>query len=112
MSSLILATLVLVAPKYDYLFTISVDGFLKVWRKVQGGIEFVKSFRAHTSRISDSALSSNELRLATVATKDQSLKIFDVANFDLMHMIKLKFAPELCEFINKQSAFGILLAVT
>jgi peptidylprolyl isomerase domain and WD repeat-containing protein 1 len=40
------------------------------------------------------------------------LKIFDVLNFDLMHMIRLKFVPELCEFINKHSSFSSIIAVT
>ena len=40
------------------------------------------------------------------------MKIFDVVNFDLMHMIKLKFVPDLCEFINKQGSFSSLIAIT
>jgi len=82
--------------KYDYIFTMSVDGYLKFWKKVQGGIEFVKTFKAHTGKITGSSLSINEQRLVTVCAKDQALKMFDVVNFDMMHMIKLKFTPELC----------------
>ncbi len=62
--------LVLVAQKYDYIFTMSVDGFLKFWKKVQGGVEFVKTYRAHAGKISGCTLSSNELRLATVSRVD------------------------------------------
>lgn len=47
-----------------------------------------------------------------MSPKDNSLKVFDVANFDMMHMIKLKFSPELCEFVHRSSAFSALLAVT
>ena len=98
--------------KYDYIFTMSVDGFLKFWKKVQNGVEFVKTFRAHVGKITGSSLSSNEQRLATVCPKDQSLKVFDVVNFDLMHMIKFKFIPELCEFIHKTTSYSSVIAVT
>lgn len=89
-------THILVSLKYDYIFTLSVDGFLKFWKKVQGGIEFVKTFRAHAGKISGCTLSSNEMRLATVSPRDSALKVFDVVNFDQMHMIKLKFVPDQC----------------
>ena len=89
----------------------SVDGYLKFWKKVQGGIEFVKTYRAHLSKITGCSLSSNETRLATVSGPDQSVKIFDVVNFDLMHMVKLKFVPDCCEFIQKKSSFSAVLAV-
>ncbi len=100
------------SQKYDYIFTMSVDGSLKFWKKVQNGLEFVKTFRAHMGKITGCSLSCNEQRLATVCSKDQALKIFDVLNFDLMHMIRLKFVPELCEFINKHSSFSSIIAVT
>ena len=62
---------VLVSQKHDYIYTMSVDGYLKIWKKVQGGsIEFVKTFRAHLFKITGCSLSSNELRFATVCTKD------------------------------------------
>jgi peptidylprolyl isomerase domain and WD repeat-containing protein 1 len=103
---------ILVAQRYDFIVTVSIEGVLKFWRKVQSGIEFVKTFRPHLGRVSCVTLSANELRLASVSPKDQSLKVFDVANFDLMHFLKLKFEPNLCEFIHRQSAFGALVAVT
>ena len=59
-----------VSLRYDYVFTMSVDGFLKFWKKVQNGLEFVKTFRAHVGKITGSSLSSNEQRLATVCPKD------------------------------------------
>ena len=73
---------VLVSQKYDFIFTMSVEGTLKFWKKVQGGIEFVKTFRAHVGKITGCSLSANEQRLATVCPKDQALKIYDVVNFD------------------------------
>ncbi len=52
--------IVVVSTKYDYLFTMSVDGFLKFWKKVQNGVEFVKTFRAHVGKITGCSLSGNE----------------------------------------------------
>jgi peptidylprolyl isomerase domain and WD repeat-containing protein 1 len=54
----------------------------------------VKTFRAHLGKTTGASLSSSETRLATVSSKDSALKVFDVVNFDLMHMIKLKFVPD------------------
>mmetsp|Transcript_24177 Transcript_24177/g.18411 ORF Transcript_24177/g.18411 Transcript_24177/m.18411 type:complete len:85 (-) Transcript_24177:189-443(-) len=83
----------------------SVDGFIKFWKKSPTGIEFVKTIKAHLSRISSSTLSQNETRLATVSSKDRSLKVFDVVNFDVMNMLSLKFTPDVCQFIHKQEDF-------
>ncbi len=90
----------------------SVDGFLKFWKKTQNGVEFVKTFRAHQGKITGASLSSNELRLGTVSSKDSALKIFDIVNFDMMHMIKLKFVPDQCEFIHKKSSFSAVVAIS
>lgn len=78
---------------------------------MQGGIEFVKTYRAHLSKFTGCSLSSNETRLATVSGPDMSMKIFDVVNFDLMHQIKLKFTPDCCEFIHKKTSFSAVIAV-
>lgn len=40
-----------------------------------------------------------------------SFKLFDVLNFDLIHMVKLTFAPSICSFIEKANQFSPLLAV-
>lgn len=103
--------IVLLSSRYEYIFTMSVDGYLKFWKKVQGSIEFVKTFRAHLGKITGCSLSSNETRLATVSGKDCSMKVFDVVNFDLMHMIKLKFVPDVCEFIHKKASFSSIIAI-
>ena len=87
--------LVLVSTKYDFIFTASVDGYLKFWRKVVQGVEFVKTFRVNMSAISSMTLSPNEQRLATCCPTEQSIKVFDVVNFDLMNMIKVNFTPSI-----------------
>ena len=63
-------SIVLISAKYDYIFTMSVDGYIKFWKKIQSGIEFVKTFKAHLGKITGCSLSSNEQRLATVCSKD------------------------------------------
>ena len=40
-----------VATKTDFIVTASCDGHLKFWKKQDGGIEFVKHFRAHLGNI-------------------------------------------------------------
>ena len=39
------------------------------------------------------------------------MKLFDVVNFDIIHMAKLGFIPTVCEFVNKVSSFSPLLAI-
>ena len=63
------------------------------------------------SAITSMCLSPNEQRLATACSAEQSIKVFDVANFDLMNMIKVNFVPTLISFVNKQSTFAPILAV-
>ena len=93
----------LVSHVNEFIFTISVDGFVKFWKKASEGVEFVKTYRAHLNRITGVALSQNEERLATVSTLDMSFKLFDVINFDLIHMVKLSFAPSICSFVEKSN---------
>ena len=75
---------ILVASKFEFIITISIDGFVKFWKKTLVGIEFVKAFKAHNSFVSAAALSKDEARLVTVCIKDTGIKVFDVANFDLI----------------------------
>lgn len=106
-------THVLVSHKHDFLITLSADGYLKFWKKVQQAIEFVKTFRAHPGAASGIAISWSESRMASVSPSDGSLKIFDLSSFDLIHFVKLKFQPPgLVEFVNKPSAFTSVVAVS
>ena len=57
---------VAVSHKYELVFSASIDGFLKFWKKAVVGIEFIKAFRAHLYKITCMALTQNEQRLATV----------------------------------------------
>ena len=103
---------VLVSSRRDFVFTASVDGFLKFWRKIPQGIEFVKTFKVNMAPITAMALSApTEHRLATSCAQEQSIKVFDVENFDLINMIKVNFVPTHLAFVSKATTFAPLLAV-
>ena len=72
----------------DFLVTASVDGHVKFWKKHPVGIEFVKHFRAHLGNIQDVSLNHNGTLLCTVSN-DKNAKVFDVANFDMINILKL-----------------------
>ena len=94
---------ILAAVKYEFILTISIDGFVKFWKKSQAGITFVKAVKAHGGRVSCAALSQDQTRLATACTKDRTMKLYDVANFDLIYVVNFTqdFVPGFgLEFIN------------
>ena len=84
--------IVAAGERSDFVITASKDGFIKFWKKRSAGIEFVKVFRAHLTHIASVALSTDGRLLATVS-EDRSAKIFDVANFDMIGMIRLHARP-------------------
>lgn len=79
-------------PITDFLITSSVDGVVKFWKKVSGGIEFVKEFKAHNGEIKTVSVSADGRSFATAGT-DNSVKIFDVVNFDLLTILNLNYIP-------------------
>ena len=42
---------------------------------------------------------SNDGTLLVTFSHDQSMKIFDVINFDMMHMLQLPFVPAAAEWV-------------
>ncbi len=42
---------------------------------------------------------SNDGTLLVTFSHDQSMKIFDVVNFDMMHMLQLPFVPAAAEWV-------------
>ena len=82
----------------DFLITMAFDGSLKFWKKNQQGIEFIKHFQAHTKEINDFSVSSDSSLLCTVGD-DQTFKIFDIAEFDMINITKLDHIPVTCEWI-------------
>ena len=81
--------IVLASSKSNYIITVSIDGHVKLWRKIFRLIDFAKHFRAHTGIVTCAALNINHDQLATVSPADKTVKIFDVLNTDLLHMVKL-----------------------
>lgn len=102
---------VIVSMQHGMVFTASVDGYLKFWKKGQVGIEFIKTFRAHLGKVTGIAITQNEQRLVTVCETEQTLKLFDVLNFDVIHFFKLGFSPGDCAFVSKVNSFSPVLAV-
>jgi peptidylprolyl isomerase domain and WD repeat-containing protein 1 len=100
----------IVIAKTEFIVTASVDGHVKFWKKQPEGIEFVKHFRSHLGPIVGMAISSDGLLLCTISL-DQSMKIYDVINFDMINMFKLPFIPAVCEWIHKAGAARPVIAI-
>ena len=62
------------------MITASIDGHIKLWKKQEQGIEFVKHYRAHLAYIVSVSASADGQLFASVA-EDGSVKVFDVVNF-------------------------------
>ena len=71
---------VAVTPHTDFLITTSVDGHVKLWKKQDIGIEFVKHYRAHLQQVVGISVSSDGTLFASIA-EDGMAKVFDVVNF-------------------------------
>ncbi|KAL1852311.1 Peptidyl-prolyl cis-trans isomerase cyp15 [Paecilomyces lecythidis] len=98
-------------PHTDFLITSSVDGFVKFWKKLAVGVEFVKEFRAHTTEITSVSASTDGRSFAT-AGADKTVKIFDVITFDLLAMLQLDFTPRCICWVHRRGASLPMLAVT
>ncbi|CAO0795591.1 unnamed protein product [Mucor circinelloides] len=97
--------------KNDFIVTTSVDGHLKFWKKTASGIEFVKHYKSHLSSIVDISLSADSELLATISD-DMSLKVYDITNFDMINMIKLKYKPKAVCWIHQKGQAQALVAVS
>lgn len=84
-------TIVLASAKSNVVITFSVDGHIKIWKKIFRLVEFSKHFRAHTGIITCASFSETHERMVTVSPADRTVKLFDVLNQDLLDMIKLQF---------------------
>ncbi|TEB40067.1 peptidyl-prolyl cis-trans isomerase [Coprinellus micaceus] len=89
-----------VFTKTEFLITTSVDGHLKLWKKQDQGIEFVKHYRAHLTPVTAVSASADGQLFATVS-EDRTAKVFDVVNFDMINIIKLDFEPLACCWVHK-----------
>lgn len=98
-------------PHTDFLITSSVDGYVKFWKKVAGGIEFVKDFRAHEGEIKSVTVSADGRSYAT-AGADNTIKIFDVVTFDLLAMLEPESPPKCVCFVHGHGSSYPILAVS
>ncbi|CAI5441756.1 unnamed protein product [Caenorhabditis angaria] len=102
-----------IATPTDFIITASVDGHLKFWKKKYAeGVEFVKHFRCHLSDFSDISANSDGTLLATVCETDKTVKVFDIANFDMINMIKLDFPPRVAQWIHQPNDPIAYLAIS
>ncbi|EAA10133.4 AGAP008660-PA [Anopheles gambiae str. PEST] len=100
----------LVVTKSEFIVTVSVDGHVKFWKKMELGIEFVKHFRSHLAPINCLAVNCSGTYLCT-ASVDKSIKVFDVINFDMINMLKLEYVPYRVEWIHRMGDVISYLAV-
>lgn len=71
---------VTMSPHTDFLITSSIDGFVKFWKKMAVGVEFVKEFRAHNGEVRSVSVSADGRSFATTGA-DKTVKLFDVITF-------------------------------
>ncbi|KAH8104727.1 hypothetical protein BXZ70DRAFT_611890 [Cristinia sonorae] len=100
-----------VMTKTEFLITTSIDGHLKLWKKQEQGIEFVKHYRAHLASVVAVSASADGQLFASVA-EDGSAKVFDVINFDMINMLKLPYVPNACCWVHRRGQAQGLLAIS
>ncbi|KAI0789736.1 peptidyl-prolyl cis-trans isomerase [Abortiporus biennis] len=100
-----------VMTRTEFLITTSIDGHLKLWKKQEQGIEFVKHYRAHLAPIVGVSASADGQLFASIA-EDGSAKVFDVVNFDMINMMKLGYTPHACCWVHRRGEAQGLLAIS
>ncbi|KAG2490973.1 hypothetical protein HYH03_010647 [Edaphochlamys debaryana] len=99
------------ATSSHFIITTSTDGFIKFWKKQPTGIEFVKQYRAHVGSVDGLAV-SHDGTLCMTLSRDRTVKIFDVLNFDLIVMMRLDFTPGCAAWIYKKGEAKARLAIS
>ncbi|CDJ46062.1 cyclophilin, putative [Eimeria brunetti] len=106
-------TFVVASAASRFILSGSIDGHVKFWIQKEGGIEFVKHFRAHIGELYSLCISrEDEGEYAACVGEDKTLRIFDVPNFDMACLVSLSFVPWACEFVSKKGAATPLVAVS
>lgn len=83
----------IVAPvNTGFVITMSKNGILKFWKKYIFDIEFVRQYRAHVNEFNGVTVSFDGQMLCT-SSDDNTVKVFDVVNFDMVNILKLEFTP-------------------
>lgn len=101
----------IMTPITNFLFTGSINGTVKIWKKFPTvihfslsfiqGIEFVKRYDAHKGNLTALTSSFDGLYVASVGV-DESIKIYDVNTFDLIRIIKLDYIPGTATWVYNQ----------
>jgi peptidylprolyl isomerase domain and WD repeat-containing protein 1 len=118
-----------------FVITTSVDGHVKLWKKQEVGIEFVKQFRASLKGIVAVSASEDGKLFATVSESGEG-RVFDVVNFgmsslcllqplktpsrprnkliktDMINIFKFDFRPNAVAWVHAPGAGQTLLAVS
>ncbi|WVO12787.1 hypothetical protein L204_100395 [Cryptococcus depauperatus] len=95
----------------NFVVTTSIDGHLKLWKKQEHGIEFVKHYRASLKTIVGTSVSDDGKLFATVSDGGEG-RVFDVVNFDMINILKFSYTPKACCWVHKPGAGQSLLAVS
>lgn len=99
------------ATSSDFIITGSADGHLKFWKKQEGGIEFVKHYRAHLGAVDGLAASADGALCASIS-RDGTAKVFDVLTFDMIAMMRLPFVPGTVEWLVRAGDARCRLAIS
>ncbi|KAF9493180.1 hypothetical protein BDN71DRAFT_1483548 [Pleurotus eryngii] len=100
-----------VMTKTDFFITSCADGHVKLWKKQDTGIEFVKHYRTHLRPVTAVSASADGQIFASIS-EDGTAKVFDVINFDMITIIELGFTPSTCCWVHSRGQAQALLAVT
>ena len=94
-------------PNTDFLITASINGVVAFWKKGTGGehVEFVKNFGAHLEDVVGTACSWDGKSYAT-CSKDKTIKVWDVATFDMVGAITLMKTLSCICFVNGRGGGG------
>ena len=104
-------THVAVAQATEFIVSASADGYIKFWKKGPKEVEFAKQFKAHLGPITGLAVSCDGSLCASISS-DKTAKVFDVATFDMIAMIRLPYAPGCAEWVYDSGDAQTKLAVS
>ncbi|WOO80878.1 Peptidyl-prolyl cis-trans isomerase cyp15 [Vanrija pseudolonga] len=100
-----------VVTRTNFIITTSVDGHLKLWKKQEQGIEFVKHYRTSLKAIVGVSASEDGALFASISANGEG-RVFDVVNFDMINILKFGFTPKACCWVHAPGAGQPLLAVS
>jgi peptidylprolyl isomerase domain and WD repeat-containing protein 1 len=84
---------------------------LSLFSPVQEDVLFVKRYKSHKGPVSSLEVSAAGDMCASMCL-DGTVKVYDVATFDMVVMLRLKFVPGCCAFVSHSRAAQQVLAVS